>query len=554
MGIYIIKNKQLIKIICIFVTIGLFGAGFLPIISSINISEKQKAPLPIDFDIAQKIAEKKIYLSNSPNYKISELYQIKNYDNSQLLYIFTLNPIGYIVISPYKKLPPIIAYSFKNEFGDITEKNIFLQLLKADISNRINHIDLIPDNIIKKNEEQWQQYLCPINIKQQNLFSNIGPLLDTTWSQNAPYNNFCPIDLDSGERSVAGCPAVAMAQILNYHRTTQNIQFNDNDDYLHNYAGNRYVIDDDFLEYDFPSFVELNNYFDTLQYNYENDIPLTDNDKAAINFGCGVAANQVYHPSGSGTFGVHQAYNAYERFNFEDIKLLTEGSNVYDQLRSNILEGLPAHIAVVNEGWTAGHNMVVDGYDDEGYFHINFGWGGAYDGWYMLPDEIPFELTVLEGIIIDIYPSNQEGNLEGSGILNWVDISPGSTVNGSFNIRNNGTQGSLIDWEIVSWPEWGDWTFTPNSGEDLTPEEGEKIIEVSIIAPEEKNENFAGYIKVVNSKNSSDFCLIHISLTTPKSLITSHHILQHLKFYSYYRLLLKNIIYLPFFQFNIKRL
>lgn len=548
MGIYIIKYQQLIKIICIFITIGLFGAGFLPGITSINLSEKQNNLITINFDVAQKIAEKKIYLSNSLNYRISEAYQIKDNDNSPLLFIFTLQPIGYIVIPPDKKLPPIIAYSFENEFGDITEKNILLQLLKADISNRINHIDLIPENIIKNNVEQWQQYLCPINIKQQNLFSNVGPLLDTTWSQNAPYNNFCPIDLDSGERSVAGCPAVAMAQILNYHRTTQNIQFNDTDDYLHNnYMGNRYIIDDDFLEYDFPSFIELNDYLDTLQYNYENDIPLTDNDKAAINFGCGVAAQQVYHPSGSGTYGVNQAYHAYERFNFEDIKLLTEGSDVYNQLRSEILDGFPAHIAVVNEGVTSGHNMVVDGYDNEGYFHINFGWGGAYDGWYMLPEGIPFELTVLEGIIIDIYPSKQDGNLEGTGILNWVDISPGSTVTGSFIIQNNGTHGSLIDWEVLSWPEWGTWTFTPYSGEDLTPEDGEKTIEVSVTAPDEKNENFAGYIKVVNTKNSSDYCLIHISLTTPKSLFTSHHILQPLKYCSYLRLLLKNIIYLPFF-------
>jgi len=542
MGIYILKHHQLKKIVILIVTIGFLGAGFLPIINSSNLSYKQNDILSIGFEVAQKVAETKIYLSKSLDYHISGAIKIKSTDDSPIMYIFFLNPTGYIVVPANNNLPPIIAYSFENEFGDISEENILLQLLKVDISSRIHYIDLISENIIKNRHEQWQKYSSLVNINQQNLVTTVGPLLDTKWSQNAPYNNFCPIDLDSGNRSVAGCPAVAMAQILNYHRTTQNIQFNDEDDYYHNYAGNRYKVDDDFEEYDFPSFTELNNYLVSLQYNYENEIPLTDNDKASLNFACGVAAEQVYNPAGSGTFGVNQAYQAYQRFYFEDVELLTEGSDVYNRLQSNILEGFPAHIAVVNEDWNSGHNMVVDGYDNEGYFHINFGWGGSYNGWYMLPEEIPFELTVLEGIIVDIYPTSQNGSLEGSGVLNWVDVSPGSTLTGSFIIKNNGSSGSLIDWEIISWPDWGTWTFTPDSGDDLTPGDGEKTIEVSVIVPNEKNKNFAGYVKVVNTEESSNYCLIHISLTTPKNLITNYSTIRFLQQHPYLFLLLKNII------------
>ena len=542
LGIYILKHYQLKKIVILLVTIGFLGAGFLPIINSSNISYKQNDILSIGFEVAQKVAETKIYLSKSLDYHFSKAIKIKSADDSPMMYIFFLNPTGYIVVPANKNLPPIIAYSFENEFGDISEENILLQLLKADISSRIHHIDLISENIIKNRDEQWQKYSSLVKINQQSLVTTVGPLLDTKWSQYAPYNNFCPIDLDSGNRSVAGCPAVAMAQILNYHRTTQNVQFTDEDDYYHNYAGNRYTIDDDFEEYDFPSFAELNDYLDTLQYNYKNEIPLTDDDKAALNFACGVAAEQVYNPAGSGTFGVNQAYQAYQRFYFEDIELLTEGSDVYNRLQSNILEGLPAHIAVVNEGGTAGHNMVVDGYDNEGYFHINFGWGGSYYGWYMLPEELPFELTVLEGIIVDIYPTSQNGSLEGSGFLNWSDVSSGSTVTGTFIIKNNGSPGPSIDWEIVSWPNWGTWVFTPDSGENLTPKDGEKTIEVSVTVPDEKNKNFAGYVKVVNTEDSSDYCLIHISVSTPKSLITNYSSLRFLKQRPYLFLLFKNIL------------
>jgi len=47
---------------------------------------------------------------------------------------------------------------------------------------------------------------------------------------------------------------------------------------------------------------------------------------------------------------------------------------------------------------------VVDGYNTDEFFHVNFGWGGQYNGWYLLPSEMPYNLTVLEGAIVDIQP------------------------------------------------------------------------------------------------------------------------------------------------------
>ncbi|OQX70465.1 MAG: hypothetical protein B6D62_05015 [Candidatus Cloacimonas sp. 4484_275] len=72
---------------------------------------------------------------------------------------------------------------------------------------------------------------------------------------------------------------------------------------------------------------------------------------------------------------------------------------------NNIIEAFPVHLAVVNQNWTMGHNVVIDGYNTDEYFHLNFGWGGTYNGWYLLPDEIPYGLTVIEGAIVDIFPA-----------------------------------------------------------------------------------------------------------------------------------------------------
>jgi hypothetical protein len=161
--------------------------------------------------------------------------------------------------------------------------------------------------------------------------------------------------------------------------------------------------------------------------------------------------------------------------------------------------------------------MVVDGYNTGGYYHINFGWGGSYDSWYLLPNELPLELTVIEGVIVDIIHDNTDSDLQGNGVLSWTNVEPGSTVNGSFTIENVGDPGSEIDWEIIEWPTWGEWTFTPSSGEDLKPEDGSIIIQVSVVAPDEKNEQFSGHVKIVDIDDSTNSCLIHVSLATPKT-------------------------------------
>jgi hypothetical protein len=495
------------------------------------------------------IANNHILKQQKQDFSIYEINEIKDESNElTLFYIVNLNPTGFIVITNNKKLPPIISYSFTNEFGEINQNNILLKILITDVTTRLKYINKLSLEISKERHNLWQQYTLLSNIfLKNNLITGIGPLLETKWAQNSPYNNFCPMDKSTDMRSVAGCPAVAMAQILNYHRTTQNIQFNDTDDYNHYYPGypeNRYIIDDESESYDFPSFPELNSYLTMLQDHYDNEIPITDEDKAAITFACGVASKQVYASGGSGTWGVNQAYEAYKRFFFNDVELLNEDNqDLFIRLQENILDGLPVHIAVVTEDWKSGHNMVVDGYNDQGYYHINFGWGGPHDNWYYLPEELPYELTIIEGIIVDIIPKNPESDLDSSGVLSWNDIKTSSTVIGSFIIKNIGEPDSSIDWEVSSYPEWGTWTFNPESGEDLKPENGDFTIQVTVTAPNNKSEEFAGYIRIVNKDNIEDYCIIHASMTTPKNHRIDNSILNLIKNCFSKFSILKNLFY-----------
>ena len=233
--------------------------------------------------------------------------------------------------------------------------------------------------------------------------------LSTHWTQDYPFNQLCPRDpMNNNSYSYAGCPAVAMAQIVNYLRTTQNTRFSDNDDYFHNYLGRNYNIDDDWEALQFPSFPQLNEMLDSVDASFQRGEELSDELAAALIFACGTACTQVYSSQGSGTFAVNQAFEAYQRFGFADCQLFREpDSMMYATLISNLQAGYPAHLAVENPQGTVGHNVVVDGYrESDGKFHINFGYGGSLDNWYSIPDpDFYYGMTKLEGIIVNIIPT-----------------------------------------------------------------------------------------------------------------------------------------------------
>lgn len=125
-------------------------------------------------------------------------------------------------------------------------------------------------------------------------------------------------------------------------------------------------------------------------------------------------------------------------------------------------------------------------------------------------------------------PEPNKPDLDCSGTLSWNDVKTGETVKGSFKVQNIGDSGSLLNWTInVSSIEWGTWTFTPESGNNLTPEDGVFIVQVSVVAPNEKETEYNGYIWVENKDNSTDFDKIYVYLKTPKNVQTINTIINN---------------------------
>jgi hypothetical protein len=88
---------------------------------------------------------------------------------------------------------------------------------------------------------------------------------------------------------------------------------------------------------------------------------------------------------------------------------------------------------------------------------------------------------------------------------------------------NIGDNDSLLNWTVSNTLPWGKWTFSHTSGENLTPAQGPVTIHVYVVVPKEKNAGFQGNITIINKENSSDYCMIPVTLTTPFSQNIEYH-------------------------------
>jgi hypothetical protein len=104
-----------------------------------------------------------------------------------------------------------------------------------------------------------------------------------------------------------------------------------------------------------------------------------------------------------------------------------------------------------------------------------------------------------------------------NGDLNWNNIKSGENVTGSFEIENCGDADTLLSWQIQTPTSWGTWSFTPDNGKDLRPQDGPVKINVEVTAPSEPDTEYIEKILVYNPEDSSDNCEVDVVLKTPRT-------------------------------------
>ena len=140
--------------------------------------------------------------------------------------------------------------------------------------------------------------------------------------------------------------------------------------------------------------------------------------------------------------------------------------------------------------------------------------GGEYEVKVKAKDVIGTECSWSESLKVTI---ELESDLECTSDLTWTKVKPGTLLSKEIYVENIGGSGSLLNWEIIEWPDWGNWAFAPIEGYDLRPEDEQFTVQVFVNAPDESNEQFSGHVTVVNKENASDYEILDVSLTTPRN-------------------------------------
>jgi len=163
---------------------------------------------------------------------------------------------------------------------------------------------------------------------------------------------------------------------------------------------------------------------------------------------------------------------------------------------------------------------------NESYYFDGSQWQDLYDYKFTNSEWDGTANFCIKGLTNPWIPTTPDLSYEGD--LNWNGVKAGSTVKGSFTIKNVGEPLSCLDWEITEYPDWGTWEFSSLNGDNLKPK-GEQIVEVSVKAPNKRDQEYHGEIKIVNKENSNDFVLVNVTLITSKSRQTSSSLIELIK-------------------------
>ncbi|MBD3284998.1 T9SS type A sorting domain-containing protein [candidate division WOR-3 bacterium] len=320
-----------------------------------------------------------------------------------LAYVFSLEPEGFVIVTADDDLTPVIAYAEHGTFPwEEHPENVLLNMLRKDLSLRLEALPLTNEEVIERNNRQWEgmisgepAYLDPGDSWPEPGSTETGGWVKTEWHQGPPYNDLCPIDPETGVRSYVGCVATAMAQIINYWQYPSSVTFTENDNY--SYYPYPYQDQDTSIQIYAPdasiSFID-----------YNNGNP-SDEMCAALCYACGVSVGMQYSSEGSGAFTGDCEESLLKQFNYLNARFTsardTDTNTFKEILEKNMKDSMPAILA------SSGHAYVCDGFRETEFvdeWHLNYGWGNSsLDCWYLLPDGV-FDTFSCSGSVLNIEP------------------------------------------------------------------------------------------------------------------------------------------------------
>jgi Peptidase C10 family/Dockerin type I domain/Thrombospondin type 3 repeat len=344
-------------------------------------------------------------------------------DGIILARLYSIEPIGYVVVPVLMELPPVKVYADDCNM-DVSETQGLMEFIRDVLRNRStgfieNYGSLEAVQGDKANNEHralWDVY----TLNDEDFTSTLGsksvmsegvPLLGSnTWHQDYPYYNYCPPG-GACTHTVVGCVATSAAQIMHFWQwPPEGVGY-----HSYTWAG------------DGTGYQTLTAYFDD-PYDWAN-MPMNCNSGcnaaqrnalAELNYEVGVAHNMDYGCDGSGAFLIESPWVDHFRYDPAMYWASRNGHTAqswFDLIRDEVEAGrpmqytMPTH-AIVCDGWReySGNQM-----------HLNYGWGGYKNGWYVVDNIYYPGGPGNEAMWVNIQPV---GDADNDGYLNDEDNCP----------------------------------------------------------------------------------------------------------------------------------
>ena len=381
---------------------------WLAMVSFLNATAREIAPteaLQNALMALEDDAEAKEILQNGADLHL--MYTQKSGEKT-LFYVFETTEGGFLIASANDNANAVLGYTGNGTFREALAIPSFKAWV-GDCTNALTWVANQPEATLKEDNRQGAFRSRAI---RANLPQTVSPLLETiAWNQGVPYNRLCPYV--QGTRCATGCVATAMAMVMKYwewpiHGTGEA-----------SYTSSTYNLElsADFSQSTYEWKSMLNRYDGTY-----TDVEAVAVAKLMSDVGISVRMN--YGPS-SGTsakrvplalannFFYNKGVKYLERCYFD-----TEEWNSI--IKGELSESRPVLMTGINYMDFVGHEFVLDGYNTNGLYHVNWGWGGTSNGYFdvnfMSPDYQGIGgsnggYVAEQAILADLYP-DREGNSE----------------------------------------------------------------------------------------------------------------------------------------------
>lgn len=338
---------------------------------------------------------------NAQNFEYTLAYTQYDEEGNAVFYRFQIGDKGFIIISATDLVTPVLAYSLESNYKTGTGADFYCEKYKESISFMVKNPGKSTPN------PAWKKYMSTPNFaaKDAKLTPYVEPLITATWDQFPYYNQYCPTNPRSENtpagndfRTPVGCVALTMANIMNYYRYPAT-------GYGHTiYMPKEYDDETGELIYTYP--IQDVNFYEAT-YNYDampNSISNYTGELAKLIYHSGVSVQMSYGFDGSGSQSEKALTALQNNFSYSQA---AQYKNITDVVTSASLaykwidmakEELDAHRPLFFSGTSemaGGHAWIVDGYItalvdtvENPYFHVNWGWAGSGNGFFLLTDQI----------------------------------------------------------------------------------------------------------------------------------------------------------------------